>query len=307
MVLLIFSVYFLSGLNYMPDSDIFRVYENISSSDFGLYEWREPIYWAVTKFLYGLGVNESSIVWLLTLISIGLFSLRLIPHKGNYFLFCSLIILSPLFVLGIVNIHRQFLAVLIYCTVVFGSQAHSISKILIGSVLCGMIHNSIFAIGLVNIMAYLLYSKRHIDFFILTFSAFCLINLPFLDYYLIGFFFREGTDVNSSITIYIIWTSLILLFVYKIFGIKSFGFIFFLLGSFFSIGLFYVSGGSSGMRFLISFQFILLVLLFQKSRINPNNVVHFAFILLMLLPVFMSEFSRSIIFMPIYSSSWLSV
>lgn len=277
----------------IPDSDLTRVVEEFSTIGMSEYNWREPLYWATGKLL--TGIIGDAWISIIVLDLVGFFCLFLALRKYEVATpFIIALFLSPLFVLGINNIHRQLIGFAVWLLIERETLDRGPYRVFYLHLIPLLIHSSM---GVLSLIYFLCYSVIKRDFIILT-------SIIFLSIFSIGFFsgtlsgvFREGTDVTTSLGAYILWS--LALAIPVMFAARKSGFVilFYGLGTIASTVLFVWSGGSSGSRFFV--MFITVVAIWVVSRIlsvmNHKGPVYFTILymicVLIIAPTFFNDFS----------------
>ena len=245
----------------IPGSDLTRVVEEFSAIGMSEYNWREPLYWATGKIL--TGILGDAWVSIIALDLVGLCCLSLALRKYTVPTpFIIALFFSPLFVLGINNIHRQLIGFAVWLLVERETLDRGPYKVFYLHIIPFLVHTSM---GILSLIYFICYSVIRRDFFILF-------SIIFVSAFFTGFFasdlselFREGTDVSTSIGVYVAWS--LVLGIPMMLAARNEGFmiLFYGLGFVASTGLFILSGGSSGSRFFV--MFITVVAIWVVSRV----------------------------------------
>ena len=279
----------------MYNSDLFRNVYEFSALGFSDYNYREPLYWAFGKIVTEISGDPWIAVTTLDVTAAISIFLSLRSRKLSLIAVAALA-LSPLFVLGICNIHRQFIAFAVWLLVV---RRGSDDKIDVKSFYHGipfLIHNSLGILSIVYFLAVLVSERRWSLLIALGIVGIAL---------LVGFgnaisgFFREGTDTTTSLGLYLMWSVLVGVVAVLMFPEWRFLRWFAVLGTIFSIVLFVGSGGSSGSRFFMLVVTAMAFWLFDRQKFEKADFRTTALLsslgVLLVVPTLTNAFSRDIV------------
>lgn len=282
------------------DSDIYRNIYEFNAIGLTDYNLREPIYWLAGKALVEIIGDPWRAIAALDAVAF----LCLIAATRWRFLPAVAVIgllLSPLVVLGLCNIHRQFIGFAVWMLIVSRLSGTKIDARWILHVIPFLIHNSL---GILSAVYFLALAITHRNWRVLvaaviggTFAAILFGNA-------IASFFREGTETNTGLLPYLIWASSVgaILFVY--FRSITITHWFLFGGVAVSTLLFQVSGGSSGSRFFLMVVTAAAFWMFDSERLREPKlgaiVIRIALALALLSPTLTSSFSRDILLSAYY-------
>jgi hypothetical protein len=270
-VILILGVIYYLFAEVRPSiegSDIFRNIDEFNSIGFSEYNYREPIYWLLGKSLIALTSDGWTVIFIMDLFA---FSLLYFTNKRNsIYPMMIAIMLSPLFVLGISNIHRQMIPF--------------------------MIHNSL---GIVSIAFFMARLFEYREWKLLA-AIFLILSTTFLIFgNSLAVFFREGTDTKTGMGLYLVWSSVVAGLCIYLSDRRFFLGAFAVLGVSASVLLFQVSGGSSGSRLFMLIVTALVFWAIDSDRLRLGGVVGTAYqvvlSIVLILPSWNNSFSRDII------------
>ncbi len=308
------AYYLLIGYSrtLLDDTDILRCLDEFSQPETTLYSLREPLYWVPGKLL----TEWTGQAWL-AIVGFDLASFWLLyksqPRlKSVPFLVLGLL-LSPLLVLGLSNIHRQLVGFAVWAFLIERSRGRSISLRVALSLVPFFIHNSLLLLSFTYFLAEFIALRK----WKLVLPAGAVVIALYLAVQSLGgdiqeTYFREGTDTNTSVYLYIVWT--ITVFFAARVSIYSAPFMrwFALIGGTLAFALFEVSGGSSGSRFFM----LVVTCIALWSTANPlfqarsMRAITFGACLVLALatPTFANSFSRNILFsaLPEIQMPWVS-
>lgn len=313
-VVILAAYYLLIGYSrtLLDDTDIFRNLDEFSIPEISLYSLREPLYWIPGKLL----TEWTGQAWL-AIVVFDLLSLWLLCKSqprlmSAPFLLLGLL-LSPLIVLGLSNIHRQFVGFAVWTFLIQQSRSRSIFLRVTLSLLPFFIHNSLFLLSFTYFLAEFIALRKWelvLPAGCVTFGVYVALQIFGVD--VIEIYFREGTDTNTSVYLYIAWIMTVV-FVARV-SVYSVPFMrwFALIGGTLAFALFELSGGSSGSRFFM----LVVTCIALWSTANPLfqarsiRAITFGVCLVLALstPTFVNSFSRNILFsvLPEIQIPWVS-
>lgn len=234
----------------LDDTDIVRVLDEFSQPDIAPYNLREPLYWVPGKLL----TKWTGEAWL-AIICFDLASFWLLyksqPRLGSLPFLVLGLLLSPLLVLGLSNIHRQLVGFAVWAFLIERSRGRSMSVRVALSLLPFFIHNSLILLSFTYFLAECIALRKWKPLLLVAAGIALYIAVHGLGGNIYELYFREGTGTNTPVYQYIIW--LIAIFAVAQISIYSVPFIrwFALTGGTLAFALFEVSGGSSGSRFFM--------------------------------------------------------
>lgn len=289
-------IFLANARSQLDDSDIFRVVEQFEFSEMTAYTWREPLYWLVGKWLTGIFVNPWVGIVLIDLTCFYLLALRSkgIKHSPVYAFF---IIISPFSILGFANIHRQLVGFFVWFCIVQRSTLKFQGRDLLTYILPALIHNSLLFFSVIHFFCRLQKIKHQIFFLMLMLPAVILmLNLTLVSEDL----FREGTETNTSIFAYLMWTLVISTAAYDFFKRDVFLLKFYSLAILFSVLMFELSGASSGSRmFLMVNMYLAMEIYLNKDQLFQDvKLKIFLIYVLILLPTLVHPFTTQILLTP---------
>jgi hypothetical protein len=205
------------------------------------------------------------------------------------------LMLSPLFVLGFANIHRQMVAIVLWIVISRWNGKNGVLRSSLGGILCFFVHNSIILVVIVDVLAEFFAKKQFLKGFVVI--AFMVFGLAIFGYD--SYYFREGTDVGTSSLVYTAWF-LALLISGFVGGADKKSIYIIIIGGVLAFLMFEISGGSSGSRMFIAFATIYSIDIQSQpdySRaITRKNISKYSIMILMIAPTFVNDFARSLIF-----------
>jgi hypothetical protein len=296
-VILILGVIYYLFAEVRPSiegSDIFRNIDEFNSIGFSEYNYREPIYWLLGKSLIALTSDGWTVIFIMDLFA---FSLLYFTNKRNsIYPMMIAIMLSPLFVLGISNIHRQMIAFCFWIFIV-SKSSNEIKSYEFGlHMIPFMIHNSL---GIVSIAFFMARLFEYREWKLLA-AIFLILSTTFLIFgNSLAVFFREGTDTKTGMGLYLVWSSVVAGLCIYLSDRRFFLGAFAVLGVSASVLLFQVSGGSSGSRLFMLIVTALVFWAIDSDRLRLGGVVGTAYqvvlSIVLILPSWNNSFSRDII------------
>ncbi|MFL0355225.1 EpsG family protein [Erythrobacter sp. GH1-10] len=281
----------------IPDSDLTRVVEEFVSIGMSSYNLREPLYWAPGKLLTAIFDDGWIAIFLLDIAVFAclLFAFRSRPLPA---VFIIALFLSPLFVLGINNIHRQLVGFAVWLVVERTTLERGPYKTFAWHLIPFLIHTSM---GILSLIYYICYALIKRDIIILSAIGASILIVVGLFPDAVAGFFREGTETTTSLVVYSAWAFAVAFPVIAAARKTPFIILFYLLGAAASAVLFTFSGGSSGSRFFI--MFITIVSIWVVGRVLPESddgpILRLGFLLaicaLLAGPTFATDFSMEIL------------
>lgn len=294
-ICVIYTLVAISRL-FLDDSDLFRVINEFGEPDLTLWSLREPLYWLPGKFVTSFFGNPWFAIYLYDFIIIAMLAWRFNKFSSSPY-WALAIMLSPMFVLGFANIHRQLVALAIWLVICRSIPRGAVFLRLVAGGFCFFIHNSIAIVAIADLLADFANKKKILPACILIFG----VSLVVAFLWDVGYeeYFREGTEVGTSVYVYVFWIAG--LFVLGNFsGSDRRGNYLLLFGGIASFYFFLVSGGSSGSRLFLAFATVYAFDVadysqgkLMKSEIKVSEVL---FLVFLITPTFLNEFSRSILF-----------
>lgn len=276
----------------MADSDVFRIIDEFKSAAVTDYTDREPFYWLIGKALFLYSSDDWLPIYVYDAITLALL-LILFKKQKIELVYLPFLILAPFLVLGITNIHRQFVSVIMWIAISrFFFNGRLLWRSVVGAFFF-LFHNSVGVVVLVDIISDLLTRKKFVTAGLIGLVVvIVLINSAgTIDYY------REGTEVGTPAYVYLGWATSLLL-VGAILGAARSAFILFALGILTSYAFYVVSGGSSGSRLFLAFAVIYSIDVYKAASSLKSNIHKIVFlpvfILISIAPTFLNEFSRSL-------------
>lgn len=281
----------------IPDSDLTRVVTEFVTWDMSAYNWREPLYWFSGKLLTRYTDDPWVAIIILDVCVVLLLYFALKDYNLPPIFFLALL-LSPLFVLGFNNIHRQLCGLAAWLLVERRTNANGPYKGVVWHAIPFMIHSSA---GVLSIIYYFAYAIVRRDIVILCGIAGFALVFSGLYPQVLAALARDGTETNTSLELYLAWAAACAFPIFYASSRVPFIIIFYVVGIFASAGLFVFSGGSSGSRFFMTI--ITVSSIWVVSRIVPNvyrgkishPIIVTAIGLLLTLPTFFNKFSSTIL------------
>lgn len=279
----------------IPDSDLTRVVEEFSTIGMSDYNWREPLYWAVGKVLTAATGDAWLAILALDMASLAMVVLatrkRGIP---GFAIVC--LMLSPMILLGVCNIHRQLVAFSVWLLIERETEDGRQPRSAILHIVPFLIHNSM---GILSFVYFFVQAIDRRNYFIIYSLAGIAIIANFIFGSYLADLFRQGTDTNTSVAIYFGWSLIVFIILVIALGLKHILNLLYALLIFVSILLFLFSGGSSGSRFFMLAITVVATWLFGHSALRDGSfkarILSYCLGLALVLPTFGSDFSREIL------------
>jgi hypothetical protein len=277
-------------------ADMTNVVNGFSILEMNEVEWREPLYWLFGKYLTLLLNNPWRSVIVVDMIGISaiLYTIYRSPARGYLVFF---LMLSPLFLLGFTNIHRQLIAFLIWILVeriIFHNKDNKLYLAL--HFVPFLIHSSTGILSYLYFLSDSIYQRKWKTVFALTVSS-LLFVLLFGD--IIQILFRGGANVTTGMAVYVLWAVSVGVLMLAAKSIPLNMAIFYVLGCVVSIYLFVGSAETSGSRFFIMIITTSVVWIMISQNMNEFGVkariYRIMFLALLCLPTFTSDFSLEIL------------
>jgi hypothetical protein len=295
------AYYFISEVRLtITNSDIYRNIYEFNDLSFSDYNAREPLYWFAGK----LSTAMTGDPWrALTYMDIAAFiclflSLR---HRSIAPIAAVGIVLSPLFILGICNIHRQMIGFAAWVLVARSAEGRATGSHPLAHLIPFLIHNSLGILSVAYLTARYI-SERNWRTIIAIVVVFLIAGL--LGRESIGSYFREGTETNTSLAAYLLWFAAVGAIAIAFFPTSVFFRWYLILGGSLGTVLFVISGGSSGSRFFMMVLTSLALWLFDSEKFRGQGFksVGYQAVLAaaLILPTISSSFSSDILKAAIY-------
>jgi hypothetical protein len=260
------------------------------------YNWREPLYWITGKILTEL-MNDpwAAIIGLDAISAIAVaYAVRGNRRPGIAIL---AFVLSPMILLGLVNIHRQMVGFAIWMLIERITQGRTSLSTAPWHIIPLMIHSSMGVLSFVYFLAKAVRQKDIVVIFSMSaaiFIAFGVFGETLFQ------FFRQGTDTSTTIGGYLAWAGLVFPFILLGVGDKNGLVTFYVLGCIAATVLFIVSGGSSGSRFFMLVITTCTVWAFTTAELRlkeglANTFFIFGLAVALVVPSLVSAFSIEIL------------
>ena len=296
-LLMAFGIYvlLLSVRLTIPLSDMTRVVEEFNAIGMSDYNFREPIYWATGKILTATLNDAWSAIFVLDMASLLMVAWAL---RGRSLPGIAIIclVLSPMILLGICNIHRQLVGFAAWLLIARLTEDSKPSRTVALHVIPFLIHSSM---GILSFLYFFVQacSRRNysVIFGLLSFVVVSLLLFGNV----IAELFRQGTETNTGAIIYLVWALVIYGILIFSVGIRSTISFFYFLGIVVAIALFVFSGGSSGSRFFMLVITVCSIWLFGDESLRDGSMRARVLILslsaALVIPSFGSDFSLEIL------------
>jgi hypothetical protein len=296
-LLVAFGIYFLLiGVRLtIPQSDLTRVVDEFNAIGMSDYNLREPIYWAAGKILTASLNDAWSAIFALDVASLVMVSLAL---RGRPLPGVAIIclILSPMILLGICNIHRQLVGFAAWLMVERLTENSKPSRAAALHFIPFLIHSSM---GLLSFLYFFVQACNRRNYSVIFGLMFFVLVSLLLFGNVIAELFRQGTETNIGVGIYLVWATVIYGILVFAVGWRSMISFFFFLGVAAAIALFIFSGGSSGSRFFMLVITVCSIWVYGHQSLRDGSVrarvLTLALSAALLLPTFGSDFSLEIL------------
>jgi hypothetical protein len=305
-LLLAFGIYFLLlGVRLtIPQSDLTRVVDEFNAIGMSDYNLREPIYWATGKILT-VSLNDAwSAIFALDMASLAMVSLAL---RGRPLPGVAIIclILSPMILLGICNIHRQLVGFAAWLLVERLTEDSKPSHAAALHAIPFLIHSSM---GLLSFLYFFVQAYNRRNYSVVFGLMFFVLASLLLFGNVIAELFRQGTETNIGVGIYLAWATVIYGILVFAVGWSSMISSFYSLGIAVAIALFIFSGGSSGSRFFMLVITVCSIWLYGHQSLRDGSgrarVLILALSAALMLPTFGSDFSLEILRSAYYGTAF---
>jgi hypothetical protein len=296
-LLMAFGIYvlLLSVRLTIPLSDMARVVEEFNAIGMSDYNLREPIYWATGKILTASLNDAWSAIFVLDMASLVMVAWAL---RGRSLPGVAIIclVLSPMILLGICNIHRQLVGFAAWLLIERLTEDAKPSRAVALHVIPFLIHSSM---GILSFLYFFVQACNRRNYpVIFSLISFVVVSLLLFGN-VIAELFRQGTDTNTGVGIYILWAMAIYGILVLSAGWRSMISFFYFLGIAVAIALFIFSGGSSGSRFFMLVITVCSIWLYGEQSLRDGSVrarvLYLALSGALLLPSFGSDFSLEIL------------
>lgn len=293
----------LCKARYLIGTDFDSVIVELELLGLTPYHLREFFYWGPLKLLkyFGLTSTQSIMIYEISVVCYFLWAALPSINGSIKILLFALLLVLPITVLGLLNIHRQFMAVLL-ASVFFilkpPARPHGFAVRLL---IVGFLHNSIFLLSPIFYFLSFGVEKSGRIFFKIFLSL--MVSVPAVAIFFIwggvpqdyiDLFFREGVKTNTDPILYFAYYlgfSFLLGFIIAK-GADYYNLAIFL--GFVASFLYLVSGQSSGSRVFLASEFFLVCFVI-KNDVYKFRKSYLSVIILIIINVIIS-FSNSFIF-----------
>lgn len=279
----------------IPLSDLTRVVEEFNAIGMSDYNLREPVYWAAGKFLTATLNDAWAAIFVLDMVSLAMVALAIRGRSLSGIAIVCLI-LSPMILLGICNIHRQLVGFAAWMLVERLTENSKASRAVPLHVLPFLIHNSM---GILSFIYFFVQACARRNYPVI----FALLSFVLLAMLLFGNvlaeLFRQGTETNTSVTVYLAWSLAVYAILAAATGLRNSISLFYALGVLVAIALFVFSGGSSGSRFFMLVITVTSIWMFGHEALRKETprakLLNLLLGMALVLPTFGSDFSTEIL------------
>ncbi|WP_373476298.1 hypothetical protein [Sphingorhabdus sp.] len=279
----------------IPLSDLTRVVEEFSAIGMSDYNLREPLYWATGKVLTASFNDAWLAIFVLDMASLVMVAIAVRGRSLSGIAIVCLV-LSPMILLGICNIHRQLVGFAAWMLVERLTENSKPSRAVPLHMIPFLIHSSMGILSFVYFFVQACSRKNYPVIFALA-SFVLLAALLFGN--VLAELFRQGTETNTSVIIYLGWAIAVYAILAAATGLRNSMSFFYVLGILVAIALFIFSGGSSGSRFFMLVITVTSIWLFGHQALRSGTprakLLNLLLGMALVLPTFGSDFSTDII------------
>lgn len=279
----------------IPLSDLTRVVEEFSAIGMSDYNLREPLYWATGKVLTASFNDAWLAIFVLDMASLVMVAIAVRGRSLSGIAIVCLV-LSPMILLGICNIHRQLVGFAAWMLVERLTENSKPSRAVPLHMIPFLIHSSMGILSFIYFFVQACSRKNYPVIFALA-SFVLLAALLFGN--VLAELFRQGTETNTSVIIYLGWAIAVYAILAAATGLRNSMSFFYVLGILVAIALFIFSGGSSGSRFFMLVITVTSIWLFGHQELRSGTprakLLNLLLGMALVLPTFGSDFSTDII------------
>lgn len=279
----------------IPLSDLTRVVEEFNAIGMSEYNLREPIYWATGKVLTATLDDAWAAIFVLDMASFAMFALAVRNRSLSGFAIICLI-LSPMILLGICNIHRQMVGFAVWMLIERLTENSKPTRAVPLHVIPFLIHSSM---GMLSFIYFFVQACSRRNYPIIFAMASFVLVATLLFGNVLAELFRQGTETNTSVIIYLVWSVAVYAVLAAATGLRNSISFFYVLGVLVAIALFIFSGGSSGSRFFMLVITVTAVWLFGHQALRDKTprarLLNILLGVTLVIPSFGSDFSTEIL------------